>query len=214
MCKDNQHLLEVTHSHLLPYRPQNINVHKYTYMGDLTILMWQILYYKHGSSNFPSGTWQASKYKYIQYIYMDDPTIFTSKINNIYVDTSFSFCLVIFVRTRFKFFYNRINFQINMSFHQFTQHGFIRHMRNDTHKHPWVLQPYGQKTHEVTFQKQFALCFQRTYKQKTFEMTFQKSLPGTSTGHTNKKTHEVTFQKQFVWCFHRTYKWKNTWSNL
>ena len=32
------YLLEVTTSHLVPNRPQNINLHKYIYMGDLTIV--------------------------------------------------------------------------------------------------------------------------------------------------------------------------------
>ena len=71
---------------------------------------------------------------------MDNLTIITCKINNIYVDTSFTLCLVIFGRIGIIFLYNRINFQINMSFCQLTQHGFIRHMKNNTHKHPEVLQ--------------------------------------------------------------------------
>ena len=114
-----------------------------------------------GSITFPPGALQASRYhKHSIFKWMTLPFLI-SKINNIYVDTSSSFCLVIFVRTRLRFLYRRIKFQINMSICQLTQHGFIRHMRNDTHKHLQVLKT---DTHEVTFQKQFAWPFHRTYK--------------------------------------------------
>ena len=49
-----------------------------------------------GSNTFLPGDQQASKYNYIQLIYTDNLITFTGKINNIYVDASFSFCLVIF----------------------------------------------------------------------------------------------------------------------
>ena len=101
----------------------------------LLFLTWQFFNYKHGSSNFLPGALQASKCKYIQHIYMGDLTTFTSKNNNMYVDVGFSFCLVIFVWNRFRFLCNRINFQINTSFHQLMQHGFIRCMRNDIYKY-------------------------------------------------------------------------------
>ena len=49
-----------------------------------------------GSNTFLPGALQASKYKYIQYINMNNLTTITSKIN-IYVDASISFYLIIFV---------------------------------------------------------------------------------------------------------------------
>ena len=155
----------------------------------LLLLTWQIFNYKHGSSNFLPGDPQA----YMQYIYTDDFTIFTSKINNIYVDASFSFCLLIFVWTRFKFLYNRVNFQINMSFCQLTQHGFIRHMRNDIHKYLQVL----EQTNEVTFQNNLPGA-STGLKTKIHEVTFQNNLPGTSTGLRTIKPHKATFQNNLL----------------
>ena len=73
-----------------------------------------------------------------------------------------------------------------MSFCQSMQHGIIRCMRNDIHKHLQVLK-----------------------KQKHMKQPFRNNLPGTSTGLTDKKKHEVTFQKQFAWHFHMTYKQKH-----
>ena len=97
---------------------------------------------------------------------------------------------------------------------------------------PQDLQTKKEK-HEVTFQKQFAWHFHRTYKQKMHEAIFQKKktvclvLPqdlqtiNTWSDHsqtvclvlpqdlqTKKEKHEVTFQKQFAWHFHSTYKQK------
>ena len=144
---------------------------------------------------------------------MDDLTTFTSKINNIYVDTSSSFCLVIFGRTRFKFLYNRINFQINTDFCQLTQHGFIRCMRNNKHQHlkvlknkhiktvclvlPQDLQIKRQKHMKLPF-KNSCLALRKDLQTKQFmKWPFQSSLLSASTGLTNKnKTHEVTFNRR------------------
>ena len=135
----------------------------------LLSLTWQIFNYKHASSNFLPGTLQASKYKYIQHTDTGDLTTFTSKINNIYVNVSFSFCLIIFVWTRFKFLYNKINFQINTSLHQLTQHGFIRCMGNDIHDYLQVLK---QKQMKQPF-KTICLAFPQDLKQKHMKQPFK-----------------------------------------